>query len=390
MRSEVYYLNARCLSEFGSMSKIKSIVLLDEIGFSDRVRPEHRVCIKTHFGAEANTRYIRPAYTRFLVDHVKQQGVKDVYVAESCGAGLPRRSGEYAGRASEAEYLVCARKHGFTEETMGCPIMMLDGPLGLDWFKVQVDGVFFKEVLVAGKLKDTDVLIMQTHFKGHGSAGFGGAIKNLGIGCVAKGGKSEAHHGKKMEIKREKCPEGCNKCIDICPVGALSRDKDGYIVRDESKCKRCRFCHSVCPSHIFVTDNNIPKERFIKQMVDNAKGVVKAMGPENIFYLNLAIDITPQCDCSGVSDVPFVPDVGILASKDPVALDQACVDLVHESASMPYSKAWELGLGENSEKFSFIYGKKGDPPDKAWEIQLEAAEKSGLGTRNYELVNLED
>ncbi len=389
MKSDVFFLNARTSSEMGSLSKIKAPVLLGEIGFDDHVKPGHKVCIKTHFGALANTRYIRPSYTRFLVDHVKHLGISDVFVAESTGAGLPRGEGEYAGRASEEEYLECARRHGFTSETMGCPVTMLDGPLGLDWFPVKIDGAYFKEVLVAGKLENVDALVVQTHFKGHGSAGFGGAIKNIGIGCVAKGGKSEAHHSKRMDIKHEKCPPECKSCIDICPVHALVKSEDGYIIRDDKACRRCRFCHAVCKSRMFETDGNISQNQFIGQMCDNALGVVKALGEKKIFYMNLVIDVVPQCDCSGGSDVPIVPDIGILVSKDPVALDQACVDLVHKSAVVPYSLAWDLGLKEGSEKFSYIYGKKGDSPNETWKLQLEVAERLGLGSRTYDLVDLE-
>ena len=388
MKSDVFYLNARSRSEMESMSKIKAPILLGEIGFDGYVKPDFKVCIKTHFGASANTRYMRPSYARFLVDHVKSLGVKDVFVAESCGAGVPHGEGEYAGRASEEEYLRCAKSHGFTEDTMGAPLTMLDGPLGLDWFGQKIDGFFFDEVLVAGKLKMTDALVMHTHFKGHGSAGFGGALKNLGIGCVAKGGKSAAHHSQRMDIKKEKCKDGCEKCIDICPADALMKSEDGFITRDESKCRRCRFCHSVC-NH-FQTDNHIPQSQFIAQMIDNCKGVVAALTEKKIFYVNMVLDVVPKCDCSGGSDVPFVPDIGILTSKDPVALDQACVDLVHKSPVIPHSLAWDLGLGENSEKFSYIYGKKGDPPNDAWKIQLETAEKAGLGTKNYELIDLDE
>ncbi|MBD3188659.1 DUF362 domain-containing protein, partial [Candidatus Bathyarchaeota archaeon] len=213
---------------------------------------------------------------------------------------------------------------------------------------------------------------------------------NLGIGCVAKGGKSAAHHGEKMEIKQEACPDQeCKKCIEICPVNALAKDEAGFIIRDESKCRRCRFCHSTCKHGMFITDSHIGADQFVAQMVDNALGVVKAMGKDNIFYLNLAIDIVPQCDCSGVSDVPFVPDIGILASMDPVAVDQACVDKVHESLASPYSKAWELELGKGSEKLSYIYGNKGDGPVRTWEVQLSIAEEMGLGSREYDLVDLD-
>jgi uncharacterized Fe-S center protein len=147
MKSDVFYLNARSVSELASMSSVKSKVVLGEIGLDGYLKPGMKTCIKTHFGALENTRYIRPAYTRALVDHVKSIGVTDVFVAESCGAGLPRGKGgdgEYAGRSSEEEYLECAKRHGFTAESMGAPVTMLDGPLGLDWFHQKIKGKYFK------------------------------------------------------------------------------------------------------------------------------------------------------------------------------------------------------------------------------------------------------
>ncbi|MBD3186402.1 DUF362 domain-containing protein, partial [Candidatus Bathyarchaeota archaeon] len=175
MGSKVYFLNARSLNQFGSLSAVKTQVLLDELEFPERVTPDSKVCVKTHFGALSNTRYMRPSYARLLVDYVKQLRVEDVYVAESCGAGMPHGDGLYAGRAAQDEYLECAKRHGFTPDTMGCPVTMLDGEVGLDWFPVKVPGKYFKEIMVAGKLEKTDLLIMHTHFKGHGTAGFGGA-----------------------------------------------------------------------------------------------------------------------------------------------------------------------------------------------------------------------
>jgi hypothetical protein len=193
-----------------------------------------------------------------------------------------------------------------------------------------------------------------------------------------------------MNIKQEACPEDCNACIDVCPVKALIKTDDGIVVRDEESCRRCRFCHSVCKYKMFETGGPISQSQFIAQMCDNALGVVTALGSKQIFYINFAIDVSPQCDCSGASDIPIVPDIGVLASKDPVALDQACVDLIHKAPAAPYSIAAEMGLGEGAEKFSYIYGKPGDDPNPSWDFQLEAAEKNGLGTRQYELINLEE
>jgi hypothetical protein len=398
MKSDVYYLSARASQYQQSMSRFKGPLALKQIGVENKIKTHDKVVIKTHFGALENTRYIRPSYIRFLCDYVKSL---DGYpaVAESCGWGIPGATGEYGGRANEEEYLEVALKHGFTAETMGAPIFMLDGPEGLDYILHNFSGRYFDEVRVAGRLREYDYMILASHFKGHSSAGFGGAIKNLGIGCVAKGGKVEAHTGKTFEFDFDKCPLDCNACIEICPTGALQRNKNNKMEFYEGKCRYCYMCKSVC-KHKAVDIGTVPREQFIYQMVDNAKGVVDYFDNDRIFYINYAIDITWQCDCSGSSDVPFVSDIGILSSKDPVALDQACVDLTHKSYMNQNSILGEINSLNSSEKytwFSYIPRYEGDELllnkegilSDHWKIQLEAAEKIGLGMREYKLIPVE-
>jgi len=395
MKSEVYYFSARASEYKQSMSRFKGPMALMKIGFENQIKNHNKVVIKTHFGALENTRYLRPSYIRFLCDYVKSLGGYPG-VAESCGWGVPGAAGEYGGRANEKEYLDVALKHGFTAETMGAPIFMLDGPEGLDYIIQKIKGKYFDEVRVVGRLEEYDYMILASHFKGHSSAGFGGAIKNLGIGCAAKGGKVEAHTGKKFNFDFKKCVSDCNRCIEICPTGALSRNEHNDLTFKEEKCRYCYMCKSVCKNQV-IDIGTVPREQFIYQMVDNAKGVVDYFGNDNIFYLNYAIDITWQCDCSGSSDVPFVSDIGILSSKDPVALDQACIDLTHASYMNPNSVLGEISKFSPTQKkewFSYIPRFDEDEinlningvPSEHWKIQLEAGEDIGLGTRNYDLI----
>ncbi|MHA1731874.1 MAG: DUF362 domain-containing protein [Promethearchaeota archaeon] len=387
--SDVFYFNARVHSHLESLAQVKSPIALEEVGFPTKLKGEgNKVCIKTHFGALGNVRYIRPNYLRFLCDKVKEAG-GDPVLAESCGVGFPSLEGQYAGRETEANYLHCAKLHGFTEDTMGAPIIMLDGELGLDYIVQPIDtGLRFSEVLVAGRLREFDYLVMASHYKGHIQAGFGGAIKNLGIGCAAKGGKAEAHTSKRMDIDSSKCRNGCTKCVDECPTGALSKGDGNVITRDDSKCRKCRWCHSLCPEKVFSSDK-VDEYQFIEQMVDNARGVVDFFGKKRIFYINFAIDICPECDCSSASDVPIVPDIGILASTDPVALDQACVDLTHASPLYPNSKVAELGVEPGMPYLSYLYSESLDDSKDNWEHQLKAAEQVGLGKREYNLVEMD-
>ncbi|MHA1412786.1 MAG: DUF362 domain-containing protein [Promethearchaeota archaeon] len=402
LKADVFYFTARSRSHEESMSKVKGILALKKIGFEEHVSEEDKIVIKTHFGALENTRYLRPSYLRFLCDYVKNLGAKP-FLAESCGWGLPESiSGihsEYSGRANEKEYLEVALKHGFTEQTMGAPILMLDGPDGIDYEIQRINGKRFNEVLVAGRLSEFDHMIMATHFKGHVGAGFGGALKNLGIGCVSKGGKVQAHTSKKFDYNLEKCIKDCRKCVEVCPTGALTKGNDGILKKDWDKCRYCYMCKSICKEGVIDTGSST-QEEFIIQMIDNAKGVVDYFGKEKIFYINYLIDITWQCDC-GSSDIPFVPDIGVLASRDPVALDQASVNLLHETPLSPNSILHDIYSdisNLNNEWLSYLPKfdpEKGevsfeplDKPSKNWEAQLKTAEELGLGTRSYNLIKV--
>ncbi|MFW9987820.1 MAG: DUF362 domain-containing protein, partial [Candidatus Odinarchaeota archaeon] len=401
MKSDVFFFTARTHSHDQSMSKFKGPLALKEIGIEEKIKNGDKVIIKTHFGALENIRYLRPSYIRFLCDFVKELGAIPS-VAESCGWGIPESvSGthtEYSGRATEEEYLKVALFHGFTEETMGAPILMLDGKVGEDIEIQNINGKRFKEVLVAGRLREFDYLILATHFKGHTSGGFGGSIKNLGIGCVSKGGKVEAHTGKTFEIYFENCNTECRNCINICPTKALAKNHNNKLVFEKEKCKFCYMCASVCKDKV-INIGTVTRDEFTAQMVDNAKGVVDYFGKEKIFCINYAIDITYQCDCTGGSDVPFVPDIGVLASLDPVALDQATVDLIHQSSISPHSALSDIkDLPAQGPHDWFSHTPRFDPESgemdfsgkksNHWELQLKLAEEIGLGTRNYNLVKV--
>jgi len=402
MPSEVFYFTARSHSHLQSLSKIKGPLALKNLGFEEKVKKNDNVVIKTHFGAEENVRYLRPSYIRFLCDYVKSLGGAPA-VAESCGWGAPEEftgiHTEYSGRATEEEYLKVALMHGFTPETMGAPMLMLDGPLGTDIEKQKIKGKLFDEVLVAGRLREYDHMVMATHFKGHPGAGFGGSIKNLGIGCVSKGGKVQAHNGKTFILDKNAPISDFVDCLRICPTKALTVDKDAKINRQIEKCGYCYMCKSVAKNDC-IDIGQASREEFITQMVDNALGVVNYFGKEKIYYLNYAIDITYQCDCSGGSDVPFVSDVGILASLDPVAVDQASIDLVHESAMNPASALGDIQDLEGkrgNEWLSYIPRFNPETNDydytgqksKHWEIQMTVAEELGLGSRDYRLNKVE-
>ena len=397
--ADVYFFKANALKSKDSLSKAKGPKSLEYLGFNKTVRKNDKVCIKTHFGALENTRYLRPSYIRFLCDFVKDFGANPS-VAESCGWGLPGAGGEYGGRASEEEYLEVALKHGYTKETMGAELLMLDGPIGIDYELQKINGKRFNEVLVAGRLREFDFLISAAHFKGHPGSGFGGALKNLGIGCVSKGGKVQAHTGKNLIRNFEKCLSDCKDCIDICPTYSLQKDSNNKIKYIADTCRLCYMCASACNEEVFQNEETI-REKFIEQMIDNTLGVVEFFGKDKIFYLNYAIDICEQCDCSGGSSVAFIQDIGILASRDPVAVDKACVDLVHKSPALPNSCLDGLNIPEKNDIHEWFGYIPRDDYEKDeinlnrdgiyqdfYKIQLNAAESLGLGTQEYNLIEI--
>ncbi len=209
--------------------------------------------------------------------------------------------------------------------------------------------------------------------------------------------------GKKFEYNFNNCIPECDLCIKVCPRGALSRDSENNLSKNWELCGYCYLCDSVCKNDVIDTGGS-GNEDFITQLVDNAKGVVDYFGKNRIFYINYAIDITWQCDCTGGSDTPFIPDIGILSSNDPVALDQACIDLSHLSYMNPYSVLGDiqtLSLDKKADWFSFTprFNPQTGEYDlnqegkifKNWEFQLNAAEEIGLGSRDYTLteVNIE-
>lgn len=401
-KADVYFLSANAIKHNESLSKIKGPKSLDCIGFNSTVKKNQKICIKTHFGAEENTRYLRPSYIRFLCDYIKEFGATP-FVAESCGWGLPGTGGEYGGRANEKEYLKVALLHGFTKETMGAEILMLDGPFGIDYDIQKINGNWFNEVLVAGRLKEFDNLICASHFKGHPGTGFGGAIKNLGIGCVSKGGKVQAHTGKNVTREFEKCVAECTACVDNCPTKSLQKGANNRINYNSETCRYCYMCASSCSEGKVFQLEKTERKRFIEQMVDNALGVVNFYDAEKIFYLNYAIDLSFQCDCGGGSSVPFVQDIGLLASRDPVAVDRACVDMTHMSPAAYNSCISNLDVLEKDGKrewFGYLprfdYEKNEINPnieglyEDFYKIQLDEAEKLGLGTQNYKLIEITD
>lgn len=386
---------------FASMDEVDAknnfLVRLEDIfkkaGFYEEIKEGDRVLIKTHFGQVGNLRHLRPAVVRKIVDLVRERGAEPV-LGETTGLGFGA-GGLYGGRTTMDSYISMAAYNGFTMGTMNAPIIMLDGQYGVDTFDYELNGEYVNKVAVARGMLCFDKIIVLTHAKGHGIAGIGGAIKNVGIGCVGKYSKSVGHTELDIKVNEDKCvAEECGTpCVKYCPVFAISINQETKKAEiDLSKCAFCLHCVSVCRktakanavSITWTPSHDVQSMKF----AENALGVVDSIGRDKFLYLNLVIDVTENCDCVLYTGRNIVPDIGILAARDPVAIDQASVDLINAYHGIEGSKAEGLKPGED--KIAKIYeNAETKEPNTSHLSMLSHSEKIGLGSRKYKLVKVE-
>jgi uncharacterized Fe-S center protein len=377
MKSSVFFSDLKVESGKNILDKLE--VLLDRADLKGKIREKDLVAIKLHFGEKGNTAFVRPIFLRRIVDRVKELKGKPF---------LTDTNTLYTGTRSEAvSHLTTASENGFTESVVNAPILIADGLRGNSAMKVRIDKPIFKTVSIAREIYMADALIGVTHFKGHELSGFGGALKNLGMGCSSREGKLSQHSNISPKVKGKTC-KGCERCVGWCAQEAISMQspqsgvetKQSIAFIDPKKCVGCGECILTCPSGAIQIQWNESIPIFQKKMVEHAYGAVQKKKRKTL-YLNFLTQISPACDCYGYSDTPIVNDIGILSSEDPVAIDQASVDLVNGEVGNQSSKlpgAWKPG--EN--KFQAIY------PKVDWNIQLAYAEEIGLGTREYELIKI--
>ncbi len=386
MASKVYFSDRRARTDYNMLDKLEHI--FNELGLDKDIKPGEKVMVKTHFGQWGNTNYLRPAYARKIVDLVRASG-GEPFVAETTGLGYGA-GGAYGGRTTVVEYLTMAALHGYTAASMGVPLIMADGYWGTDVIEIPVNGEHIESVDVATALFDCDKVIVLTHAKGHGLGGIGGTIKNLGIGLVGKRGKSAMHFIGDIKINPDKClgPD-CSKCLKVCPTRCISMKEKAVV--DSSKCIACHHCVNVC-SQVkarAATQTWRPNHTQAPIFVENAAGVVKSIGADKFYYINLAIDISDMCDCWDFGAPLLVHDIGIFGSRDPLAIDEATLQAIKDAPPNPDSSVGDIECGTC--KFAMAHSCK-DPESgeilELAEIQLSHATKMGLGSREYELITL--
>lgn len=334
------------------------------------------VAIKMHFGELGNISYLRPNYARAIVDLVKELGGKP-FVTD-CNTMYP------GFRKNALEHLECAWQNGFTPLAVGCPVIIADGLKGTDDVVVPLQGCeYTKEARIGRAVMDADIVISLTHFKGHEMTGFGGAIKNIGMGAGSRAGKKDQHSCGKPVISADKC-RGCKACLRECANNGLVFDAAAKkMTLDAAACVGCGRCLGACNFDAIEFENNQAIAVLNAKMAEYTKAVIQ--GRPN-FHLSLVVDVSPYCDCHPENDAPILPNIGMFASTDPVALDQACADACLKATPIRNSV-----LGDNLAKKDFVDHHDhftNTTPASEWESQLIHGEKIGIGSRTYELVTM--
>lgn len=373
MSSRVYFADLRTKPEEDLPGKIGRLIELSGVG--DLIAEGDLVALKIHFGERGNTAYIRPVLARAVAAKIREKGARPFFTDTN--------TLYVGGRGDAVQHLQTAEMNGFLPAAAGAPILIADGLRGVDETAVSVGGKHFQQVRIASLFQHVDSLISVAHFKGHELSGFGGAIKNIAMGCAARAGKLAMHSTLKPFVEEKKCT-GCWRCQAFCPSGALQVSKaPGRSGESVSRivpetCIGCGECIVVCPEGAIRIRWDASAKVFQEKMVEHLRGVT-LLTKGKMGYLNFILNVSPACDCYPASDAPLVGDIGFLASLDPVAIDQAACDLVSQAEGNPHSVLGRRG-GAGEDKFRLVY------PHIDWTIQLDYAESLGLGTRAYDLV----
>ena len=391
--AKVYYTNLRTYGRESQLDKLKRLIRkagIGQIDFENKF-----VAIKIHFGELGNLSFLRPNYARAVADVVKELGGRPFLT--DCNT-------LYVGsRKNALEHGVCAYPNGFTPYATGCQVIIADGLKGTDETLVPVkNGEYVKEAKIGHALMDADIVISLTHFKGHEQAGFGGCMKNLGMGGGSRAGKMEQHSSGKPGVDHGKCI-GCRACERICAHGAIAfmatRERElkgGKVVTvpvatiDHGRCVGCGRCIGACNQDAIRPGSGSAVDELNCKIAEYTQAVVQ---DRPNFHISIAMDISPNCDCHAENDTPIVPDLGMFASFDPVAIDQAAIDMALSAPTLPNSELTDMrakleaegGVPERCQHDHFNL----THPDTNWRSMIEHAEKIGLGTSHYELIEVE-
>ncbi len=368
MSGKVFFADMRADHRTNMFGKISRLLHFCRIG--KRLAADDLVAVKVHFGERGNHAFIRPVFVRRVVDEIKKCGARPF---------LTDSSTLYPGERKEAvSALTNAIENGFAYAVVGAPLIMSDGLRGQTAVSVEIDGGCLATVSIGAEIVEADALVVVSHFKCHELTGFGGALKNLGMGCASRHGKLVEHSTVAPRVAERLC-DACAVCLKACSHEAIAII-EGKASIDARRCAGCGRCIALCRRQAISIQWNEASGMVMRKMCDYALGAVKGKEGKTVF-LNFITQVSPDCDCYSHADAPIIGDIGICAATDPVALDQACADLVNAATGNPGS-ALKSGLEPGEDKFRGVH------PDVDWTIQLDYAEKLGLGKREYQLVRI--
>lgn len=365
-KSKVYYTSMKTSFSENLPQKLERLIKtagIGEIDFDGKF-----TAVKIHFGEPGNLAFLRPNYAAVVVKTIKELGGKPFLT--DCNTLY------VGGRKNALDHIDAAYQNGFSPFSTGCHVIIADGLKGTDETWVPVDGgEYVKEAKIGRAIMDADIFITLSHFKGHEATGFGGTLKNIGMGCGSRAGKCEMHASGKPVVKQSKCI-GCGRCIQICAHDAPSITNRKASI-DYDKCVGCGRCVGVCPVHAISADEN-SNDILNKKIAEYSKAVID--GRPN-FHISIVVDVSPNCDCHSENDIPIVPNVGMFASFDPVALDCACADAVNRQPVISGSQLDRMPKMTNDH---FV----NSAPETNWRSCVEHAEKIGIGSQEYELIEI--
>ena len=353
--STVFFISVQNSKDTGKLSaSFKK--LLRTIPWKEIFPSKFIVGIKMHFGEKDNCGYVPAPIIKNLVDKLKSSNTKPFITDTNV---------LYHGqRTNSIDHLNLAREHGFSLSTCGAPVIIADGLFGENVFEIPYNGKHCEKLKTAGILKNLHGFVSVAHYTGHMVTGFGGTLKNVGMGLANRAGKQIQHSSIKPSVIEKTCTY-CKKCIAVCPVQAIVPQNNKAFINSDT-CIGCADCIVACQfKAIEITwgeSFNITEEK----MVEYAAGIIRHI--PHTYFINFAVHITKECDCLAKDDPSIVDDIGILASADPVALDKATLDLVLKKAGNDIFKTAH--------------------PDTDYHRQLEYASQIGLGSLEYKLEEI--
>jgi Uncharacterized Fe-S center protein len=366
-KAKVYFSDFRTRIGVSQGAKLQKLIRTAGIGSIDF--DGKFVAIKMHFGELGNFAYLRPNYVKAVADVIKDLGGKPFLT--DCNTLYP------GSRKNAVDHLQNAEINGFNSVTTGCNVIIADGLRGTDDIEVPVvNGEYCPTALIGRAVMDADIVVSLTHFKGHEATGFGGAIKNLGMGCGSRAGKMHQHNDGTPQVDQSAC-RGCGRCAKECGSDAISYGKDRKAYIDPDVCKGCGRCIGACNRDAIVTDFGEPCTVMHGKIAEYTAAVVRG---KPAFHISFVCDVSPHCDCHPMNDAPLVPDIGMAASFDPVALDKACADLCNAAPVMP--NCCLAGQDTHGDIFATMH------PVTRWQDAISEGERMGLGSGDYKLVKI--